>query len=55
MGVMLFVIVALAAGLEWSRRRQAGPQEAGAGRSGVQDRDLERLRAELRVLAGRES
>ena len=60
MGIVLIVILALVVfGLEWNRRRQAGPPEwsAGqsAGRTGVRDRDLERVRAELRVVAGRES
>jgi hypothetical protein len=53
---MLLVIVALVVlGLEWNRRRQIEPPVRGAGRTGVPDRDLERLRAELLVVAGRES
>lgn len=56
MAVLLIVIVALVVlGLEWNRRRQAGPQERSAGWTGVPDRDLERVRAELRVVADRES
>ncbi|WP_020389045.1 hypothetical protein [Kribbella catacumbae] len=55
MGVILLVLVLLVVGLEWNRRRQPYPRETRAGRTGVQDRDLERVRAELRAAADRES
>lgn len=57
MGVILLVLVMvlLVVGLEWNRRRQPYPRETRAGRTGVQDRDLERVHAELRAAADRET
>lgn len=57
MGVFLLVLVMvlLVVGLEWNRRRQPYPRETRAGRTGVQDRDLERVRAELTAAADRVS
>jgi hypothetical protein len=52
---LILVLVLVVAGLEWNRRRQLFPKDPPAGRTGVQDRDLERLLDELRAAADRES
>ncbi|MEU4390374.1 hypothetical protein [Kribbella sp. NPDC023855] len=53
MEVMVIVLVLLVVGLEVNRRRQPYPRETRAGLTGVQDRDLERVQAELLAAADR--
>jgi hypothetical protein len=50
--ILILIVVLLVVGLERNRRRQPYPR---AGRTGVQDRDLERVQDELRAAADRES
>lgn len=52
---LIVVLVLIVAGLEWNRRRQPYPRDPLTGRTGEQDRDLERLLDELRAAADRES
>ena len=52
---LIAIIVLLVIALEWNRRRQPYPRHPRAGRTGVQDRDLERLLDELRAVEERES
>jgi hypothetical protein len=52
---LVVIAVLLIAGLEWNRRRQVYPGQQRAGRTGVQDRDLERVLAELHAAEDRES
>ncbi|WP_198676095.1 hypothetical protein [Kribbella monticola] len=53
--VWLIVIAAIVvAALERNRRRQPHPRPRTSGSSDVQDRDAERVLAELRATAGRE-
>lgn len=54
--ILIVMAVLLIAGLEWNRRRQPYPRLPRAtGRTGVQDRDLERVLAELHAVEDRES
>ncbi|WP_185442529.1 hypothetical protein [Kribbella qitaiheensis] len=54
--VWLILLAALVvAGLERNRRRQPYPRPRTAGGSRIQDRDLERVVAEIRAAAERES
>lgn len=57
MGVMVFGLVVglLVVGLEWNRRRQPYPRETRVGRIGGQDRDFERVRAEVWAASDRET
>jgi hypothetical protein len=50
--ILVVIVVLLIAGLEWNRRRQIYP---GHQWTGVQDRDLERVIAELHAAEDRES
>ncbi|GAA1591706.1 hypothetical protein GCM10009789_52170 [Kribbella sancticallisti] len=50
--ILVALVVVLVVGLEWNRRRQPNPRDQRAGRTGVQDRDLERVRDELRAASG---
>jgi len=47
--VLLVLVALLVCGLERSHRRRSYPRVPTAGRSDVQDRDSERVRAELRL------
>ncbi|ADB29725.1 hypothetical protein Kfla_0604 [Kribbella flavida DSM 17836] len=52
--IALLVLVALLiAALEWNRRRQRSPAIPAGSRTGVPDRDLQRLRDDLRAAADR--
>jgi hypothetical protein len=51
--ILLLALIIL--GLERNRRRQPYPRSRTAGSSDIHDRDLERLTAELRAVADRES
>jgi hypothetical protein len=52
---LLALFVVLVAGLERNHRRRPDPRYPPVGRTGVQDRDLERILAELRSVADCES
>lgn len=52
---LILVSALVVAGLERNRRRQPYPRPRLVGGSNIQDRDLERVVAELRAAAGRES
>ena len=53
---LILLVVLIALGLERNRRRQPYPRPRNPkGSSDVQDRDLERVAAELRAAAERES
>jgi len=51
---LIIVVVLVVGALEWNRRRQPYPWIPRAGRTGIQDRDLERVLAELRAAAERD-
>ena len=52
--VLGLIVVVLVVGLEGNRRRQPYPRQTRAGLTGVRDRDLERVRAELLAAANLE-
>ena len=51
--VLVLILVLLVVGLEGNRRRQPYPRQTRAGLTGVQDRDQERVQAELLAAADR--
>lgn len=52
---LILLVALIALGLERNRRRQPYPRPRSAGSSDLQDRDLQRVQAEVRAAAERES
>ncbi|WP_432944526.1 hypothetical protein ACQPXM_03130 [Kribbella sp. CA-253562] len=53
MTALLVLVAAVVVVLEWNRRRQPGPPDRPGSRSGLPDRDRDRLLDDLRAVADR--